>query len=95
VISIDYDNKETQAFVAKFRAQFKEEPNSYAFQGFDAGLYFLEVLWKNGSYFMESLKMQEKLSSGYQFEKEGKDGLRNSFFFHSAIEAYELQRIKY
>ncbi|MGK0406757.1 MAG: LysM repeat protein [Roseivirga sp.] len=95
VISTDYDNKETQAFVAKFRAQFKEEPNSYAFQGFDAGLYFLEVLWKNGSYFMESLEMQEKLSSGYQFEKEGKDGLRNSFFFHSAIEAYELQRIKY
>jgi LysM repeat protein/ABC-type branched-subunit amino acid transport system substrate-binding protein len=95
VINTNYNNKATQAFVQKFRTQFKDEPNSYAFQGFDAGLYFLEVLWKSGPYFLESLERQEKLSSGYQFEREGEDGLRNGFFFHSAIESYELQRIKY
>jgi LysM repeat protein len=95
VINTDYANPATKAFVAEFRTKFKAEPNSYAFQGFDAGLYFLEILWKNGPYFLESLERQEKLSSGYQFEKEGEDGLRNGFFFHSTIETFELQRIKY
>lgn len=93
VISTDYENAAVKAFVAKFRKDYKEEPNSYAFQGYDAGLYFLERLWKNGPYFLESLNDQNKLSTGYKFEKSAEDGIRNSYFIHSSIKSYRLKRI--
>tara|TARA_R110002050_G_scaffold235524_2_gene371400 strand:+ start:4950 stop:7082 length:2133 start_codon:yes stop_codon:yes gene_type:complete len=93
VINTNYENRATKAFVAKFRKDFKEEPNAYAFQGYDAGLYFLELLWKNGPYFLESLNDQKKLSTGYKFEKSPEDGIRNSFFIHSSIKSYQLKRL--
>lgn len=93
VINIDYNSLATQAFIAKFREQYKDEPNAYAFQGYDAGLYFLDLLWKKGPYFLESLNSQEKLSTGYKFERTEEDGIRNSHFIHSSIQSFKLLRL--
>jgi len=93
VINTNYENATTKSFVAKYRKNYKDEPNAYAFQGYDAGLYFLEILWKNGPYFLESLTNQKKLSTGYKFEKTAEDGLSNGYFIHSSIERFKLVRI--
>ncbi len=92
VINTDYKDLATQSFIAKYREMYTDEPNAYAFQGYDAGLYFLELLWKNGPYFLESLNSQQKLSTGYKFERLEDGGLRNSYFIHSSMESYQLLR---
>lgn len=45
---IDYDNEATRDFVLAYRALFKNEPGSFAFQGYDTMHYFLNIYAKYG-----------------------------------------------
>lgn len=45
---IDYENAETKDFVLAYRALFKNEPGSFAFQGYDTMHYFLNICAKYG-----------------------------------------------
>lgn len=94
VIKADFNTVPTKRFIKNYRETFKDEPSNYAFQGYDAGLYFLDILWRKGPYFLGSLSGQEKLSTGYEFERNENDGFRNSYFIHSSLRSFKLRRLK-
>ncbi|MCD0490362.1 ABC transporter substrate-binding protein [Pedobacter sp. MC2016-14] len=66
---VDYKSPAVIAFVKKYRAQFKFEPDEYSFKGFDIGFYFARQLAKYGPDFQKYLT-----KSPYK-------GLHNSFSF--------------
>lgn len=68
---IDYNRKETAAFVSDFTYHFKTDPSQYAFQGYDIMSYFLSVLDMYGRSFPAHIHNHEKslLQSCVRFEK--------------------------
>jgi ABC-type branched-subunit amino acid transport system substrate-binding protein len=41
---VDYDSEKIKAFIRAYRARYFDEPQNYAFSGFDAGYFFLRAL---------------------------------------------------
>lgn len=52
---INYDDLKIQFFISQYRSRYGIEPNNYAFEGFDTGWYFLQILQRNGKDFMPCL----------------------------------------
>ncbi len=52
---IDYEAMETQFFIHNFRLKHQTDPDSYAFEGFDLGWYFLSALQQFGPDFYRCL----------------------------------------
>ena len=68
---IDYDRKDVQDFLMKYRALFGTEPTPFAFQGYDITRYFIEVCSKYGNGWSAVLPMEdeEMLQSGFRFSR--------------------------
>lgn len=68
---IDYDRKDVQDFLMKYRALFGTEPTPFAFQGYDITRYFIEVCSKYGNGWSAVLPMEdeEMLQSGFSFSR--------------------------
>jgi LysM repeat protein len=46
---VDYNDDAAKRFVLRFRQKYVTEPQQYAFEGYDVGCYFLNVLMQYGS----------------------------------------------
>lgn len=53
---IDYNDENTRAFLAKYRAMFGTEPTQFAFQGYDLTKYFAEIIAKYPEDWMSHLR---------------------------------------
>jgi LysM repeat protein/ABC-type branched-subunit amino acid transport system substrate-binding protein len=52
---VNYQDTSTKIFLKNYRERFKTEPETYAYQGFDASLFFISELHKNGSGFLKNV----------------------------------------
>ncbi|MCR9153686.1 MAG: LysM peptidoglycan-binding domain-containing protein [Bacteroidetes bacterium] len=90
--NVNYQDSSTQEFIKEFRARFNVEPGPFAFQAYDAGLYFLPKLWRYGYRFKEHLKAEEKGSTGYEFEGIPNGGIENTHLFINQLLDYQAVR---
>lgn len=91
---VDYSDSATQAFVKKFRALYNAEPGPFAFQAYDAGLYFLPKLWRYGYQFPLHLKGEEQSTTGYQWELKENGGWENTHLYLSKMVNFKSQRLR-
>lgn len=54
--NVNYQANEVIKFVNKYRKLFNNEPSTYTFQGYDAGLFFLTAMKKYGRQFQYCIK---------------------------------------
>lgn len=92
--AIDYNDKQTQLFIKRYRERFGAEPGPYAFQAFDAGLYFLPKLWRYGYRFTDYLRAEEKASTGYEWERVPSGGFENTHLFINQLVDYQSVRVE-
>ncbi len=93
---IDYSDNKTIGFIETYRLRYSDEPNRFAFQGYDVGIYFLNKLWKNGSYFLQSFNgdSREMLGTGFEVRKTKDGGYKNNFLYMTAVRNLTLVRLK-
>ena len=58
---IDYSSKDVSKFVKAFRALYKGEPSRFAFQGYDATMFFVTMCARYGDRWKEYLPSAEKV----------------------------------
>ena len=79
----DFNSLASKSFQKKFKEEFKGEPTNYAFQGFDATLFFIEALTrfeKPTLSCLEKMALACGINSCYKFSRTGKDnGLENRY----------------
>ena len=79
----NFSSSESKSFQKKFKEEFKGEPTNYAYQGFDATLFFIDALtrFENPSLScLEKMAQECGLNSCYKFSRTGKDnGLENRY----------------
>jgi ABC-type branched-subunit amino acid transport system substrate-binding protein/LysM repeat protein len=79
----DFASPASKSFQRKFRDEFKGEPTNYAFQGFDATLFFVDALTrfeKPTLSCLEKMAVSCGINSCYNFVRNGKDnGLENRY----------------
>lgn len=80
---VDYNDSVVLKFVDDFRVKYECDPLPFAFEGFDVGWYFMNVLMRYGSHALDCLPYYHipLLSTRYYFGK-GKrnDGLENQYW---------------
>lgn len=88
---IDYDRKDVQDFIMKYRALFNTEPTPFSFQGYDITRYFIETCAKYGNAWTSVLPLEEEemLQSGFKFSR---IKVGNS---EVGYENYAVRRIEY
>jgi LysM repeat protein len=91
---INYQDSATQAFIKKFRAAYNADPGAFAFQGYDAGLYFLPKLWRYGYQFPYHLKEEEQSSTGYYWQPSEDGGWENHHLFMSRMFDFRPERLE-
>ncbi|MBN3034446.1 MAG: LysM peptidoglycan-binding domain-containing protein [Bacteroidales bacterium] len=81
---LDYSSRQTLKFITAFRNRYHTEPivSGYAFDGFDAGWFFLNALNRYGSRFPENLNDPDitPLSTKYHFRRITGGGLENTYW---------------
>lgn len=79
----DFTSPASKSFQRKFRDEFKGEPTNYAYQGFDATLFFVDALTrfeKPTLSCLEKMAVACGINSCYNFARNGKDnGLENRY----------------
>ncbi len=79
----DFSSSASKSFQKKFKEEFKGEPTNYAFQGFDATLFFIDALTrfeKPTLSCLEKMALECGINSCYKFSRTGKDnGLENRY----------------
>jgi ABC-type branched-subunit amino acid transport system substrate-binding protein len=94
---IDYDEEKVKRFVREYRAQYKTEPELYAFLGYDITLYFLKALHKYGLDFEKCLENinNDMLSMKFNFTGEGpQHGFENTHIFIFKYKNYKKVDVK-
>lgn len=76
---IDYDAQEVKDFVLAYRALFKTEPGSFAFQGYDVTRYFVKAYSEYGKRWHKRLPEHPErgLQSDFRFDRKECDGRMN------------------
>lgn len=88
---VDYKSDAAKRFVLRFRGKYLCEPQNYAFEGYDVGMYFLSALMRYGDNMMECLHCHHVplLHTDYRFyyrnylksgQEEGKENLYWSIY---------------
>lgn len=75
----DYEADDVKNFVRLFRETYQAEPESYAFKGYDAGLFFFSALMKYGTHFTDCLPYNSTstLFGKYHFVSTEGNGFEN------------------
>jgi LysM repeat protein/ABC-type branched-subunit amino acid transport system substrate-binding protein len=70
---VDYSRDDVKDFILKYRSKYKTEPNKYAFQGFDIGMFFFKALKTYGPSFEGCIDNLSGtyLQSKYDFKTSG------------------------
>ena len=76
---IDYDSQKVKDFVLAYRALFRSEPGSFAFQGYDTMHYFVEMCSTYGRRWYRRLPEYpaKGLQSDFEFSRRADDGKVN------------------
>ncbi len=93
---IDYKDAATRRFVLNFRQKFNDEPNEYAFRGYDDMMYYGLALKNYGKYFENRLPEQKirLLHSTYNFQRAPASGIwENSCLYMMEFKDFQLTRI--
>ena len=53
---VDYSTPTAKAFVKRYQERYKTDPDVYGFQGYDVTYYFLSMLQKYGTGFLNTIK---------------------------------------
>jgi LysM repeat protein len=79
---VDYRSQAVKNLVRHYRETYKTEPQKYAFEGYDVGIYFMSALLKYGSHFGECISYfdMDLMSAGYDFEAEPGQGFENNYW---------------
>ena len=97
---VDYNSEAAKRFVLRFRQKYVEEPQQYAFEGYDVGCYVLNALMQYGSDDLINCLhcyQASMLHTGYRFyyrnylNVEGNDGKENLLW---SIYQYDKDNIK-
>ncbi len=94
---VDYSDENVKKFILEYRDSYKTEPDKYAFQGFDVGMFFFTALKKFGVNFDKCIDNVggDYLQSDYKFVKTGeKDGYDNSFLNIYRYEDYRTVDVR-
>ena len=69
---IDYDNPDVKRFILAYRALFKNEPGSFAFQGYDTMHYFVTMCAKYGRQWYKKLNAygENGLQADFRYAKQ-------------------------
>jgi len=89
---IDYEHAATRNFIWKYRVTYQDEPNRFALQGYDLGLFFLEKLRKHGPYLLNALPesvASVHTNAGFSWQKTAEGGYVNQFMFLTGIRNLE------
>ena len=73
---VDYQSKQVNQFLRKYRRTYFAEPNQFSFQGYDVAFYFMSALFNYGKEFaryLPSLKV-DLMQGDFSFKKVGPDG---------------------
>ena len=92
----NYDNPVVSRFVMGFRENFATEPNSFAFTGYNIGVYFLGALMKYGPSIHDCIRYfdMELLNMGFDFESpDPQNGFRNENWKILRMEDYRYRDI--
>ena len=91
---INYSDPLTKRFISKFRTTYKNNPDVYAFSGYDMTYYFASLLQKYGKGFLNEIDYNEYkgLVTTLQFIKSAtsKSGYENKFVYMLKYSNYEL-----
>ncbi len=93
---VDYGRKEVKNFLVKFREQYLAEPGKYACLGYDATLYYLQMLNKFGNAFYTKPETIHAigLQSNFDFKQISEQGgLENQCTFILNYNNYRLVRV--
>lgn len=78
---VDYNSDDVKRFLSRYRALFGTEPTPYAFQAYDTGKFFLDLIQNEGPSFAESTgeyKSARLLQSDLRFiRRENNKGITN------------------
>ena len=77
--NIDYDNKNVQDFIRRYRSMFNTEPTQFAFQGYDIAKYFVGLVAKYNEDWTSHLSEEaaEMLQSNFMFKSNGTGYINN------------------
>ncbi|MEZ5081996.1 MAG: hypothetical protein R2750_00860 [Bacteroidales bacterium] len=94
---VNYKSEKTKHWIKKFRENYKTEPsvNNYAFDGFDAGWYFLNGLYRFGPDFINCLEYMDfrPMHTRYKFIQSQGNGYQNSFWNIGKYESYNVIKV--
>lgn len=76
---IDYDRKDVQDFLLKYRAFFNTEPSAFSYQGYDIMKYFSGMISRYGDMWPSMLEREkaDMLQSDFEFRKFPEGGYSN------------------
>lgn len=95
--NIDYKSADVKNFVESYRNRYREEPNEWAFRGYDEIVVYGRLMKMYGKYFQRHLNPNENihlLHSPYKFEKIPgcNTGFRNRYVHILHFKDYQLQK---
>jgi len=79
---VDYRLPVVKKLLIQYRDIYKTEPQKYAFDGYNIGIYFMSALMKFGSHFGDCIRYfdMDLLNTGYNFESQPGQGFENTYW---------------
>lgn len=94
---VDYDNIRIQEWIKKYRELYNTEPSreNYAYDGFDAGWYFLNALYYYGRDFSACLQYLSipLLQTQFEFEQSPGNGYQNIYWNLGDYQNYQYKKV--
>lgn len=92
---IDYHEPAIKKFILSFRSRYHAEPLDYAYDGFDAGCFFLSALMEYGRDFYKCAELinYPLLQTRFRFKKTPFGGFDNSYWNIYHFEDHQLVKI--
>lgn len=94
---IDYCEPAVRGFISKFRAEYKTEPQLYAFCGFDIAAFFLSALKDKGSRFYDNVSALDfiGLETRFRFTQSNTaNGFENNYVNIYKYKDYRLNDVR-
>lgn len=94
---IDYESQRIKNIIQSYRAEYKGEPDSYFFQGFDIAYYYLVSLKQYGVNFQSQLSQHpfNGVQSSFKFKESAPgSGYENQSVYIIKYQDYKLHRVQ-
>jgi hypothetical protein len=95
---VNYNSSRIKNWIIDYRSKYNTEPTpvNFAFDGFDAGWYFLNALYNYGRNFGDCLEYLSVplIQTQFRFEKERNNGYENIYWNLGYFDGYEFNKIQ-